>query len=146
MKLFVATKGIIANSEGKILLLQEKASPDGTHAGKCTLPGGRIHEDESYRDGLVREVQEECGLEVTIGDIIAVGEWWPQPRGEEWHVVALFFACTLFGDNSITLSNEHDAYEWIDPTQYRETGLLETEHHVIEKYLEHTSKMQHKSK
>ena len=136
-KLFVATKAIIRNKEGKILILRERASVDSTQTGIYTIPGGRIHPDESYRDGLMREVWEECGLVIETREIVAIGEWWPTPRGESWHVVALFFACDTHEEPVVVLSEEHDMFAWIDPVEYKKSGLVETEHHVIEKYLQY---------
>ncbi|MBP9686486.1 MAG: NUDIX domain-containing protein [Candidatus Doudnabacteria bacterium] len=112
-KLFVATKALIVH-EGKVLLLQEStAYADGTNAGKWDLPGGRLHPDESFRDALLREVKEETGLDVTVGGCVYVDEWWPQVRGEQWHVVGMFFVCKSQSVADVVLSTDHAAFEWV---------------------------------
>lgn len=45
----------------QILLIKKKSGP---YAGKLDLPGGTIEFGERPKDTLVREVQEETGLEV----------------------------------------------------------------------------------
>ncbi|MGO9752374.1 MAG: NUDIX domain-containing protein [Solirubrobacteraceae bacterium] len=39
-----------------------------------TLPGGRVNERESVTDALRREVREEVGLDVEVGDLLLAAE------------------------------------------------------------------------
>ncbi len=55
--------------DGRMLLMRKKR---GLGAGKINAPGGRLDAGESWRDGAVREVQEE--LCVTPLDPVLVGE------------------------------------------------------------------------
>lgn len=113
-KLFVAIKGAVVY-QGKLLLLQESGQYiDGVRQGKWDLPGGRVHPGESWSDALVREVREETGLSVTLGRPYFIGEWWPEPRGERWQVVATCVVCEAETDQ-VSLSDDHQAYRWIDP-------------------------------
>ena len=58
----ISVKGVILR-EGRVLLLEnERAEWD--------LPGGRPRPAEDDRAALAREVQEETGLEVEVGDFI----------------------------------------------------------------------------
>jgi 8-oxo-dGTP diphosphatase len=55
---------------GRVLLTQRKP---GTHlAGAWEFPGGKVLPGEDPRDGLRRELAEELGLDVTVGEILDV--------------------------------------------------------------------------
>jgi len=97
--------------------------------------GGRLDPAEHVLEGLYREIFEESGLKIKNPELLTYGEWFPRPHGEYWHVVGLFFLCDFYGKNEdVVLSEEHDAYQWIDPKKYRE-HLIENAWHVFEKYL-----------
>jgi 8-oxo-dGTP diphosphatase len=56
--------------DGRVLLTQRKA---GTHlAGAWEFPGGKVHPGEDPRHALVRELDEELGIETSVGDIVEV--------------------------------------------------------------------------
>lgn len=130
----IACKALIRHNE-KILILREAATyKEGTNVGKYHLPGGRIEPGERYMDGLLREVIEETGLQVTVGKPLFVGEWHPVIKGEQNQIIAIFFLCTA-ATPEVTLSEEHDDYRWIEPEDYRTFALMPPEHEVIEAYL-----------
>lgn len=54
---------IIVNENGNVLLLR-RHDHDRTYKGWC-LPGGKVDDNESLHEALVREVYEEVGMEVT---------------------------------------------------------------------------------
>jgi 8-oxo-dGTP diphosphatase len=54
--------------DARVLLTQRK---QGSHlAGMWEFPGGKVHEGEDPRDALVRELREELGIEVRVGEIV----------------------------------------------------------------------------
>jgi len=133
IRLFVATKAIIVH-EGKILLLRESGSyDDGTNTGRFDVPGGRLNPGEYFLDALKREVKEETGLDVEVGRPVAVNEWRPVVRGEQWQIVGTFFECHA-STAEVTLSEDHDAYEWVDPSRIDEYAVIENLKPVIEAY------------
>jgi ADP-ribose pyrophosphatase YjhB (NUDIX family) len=48
-----------------------------------TLPGGRVNERESVSDALRREVLEEVGLEIEVGDLLCAGEVMGSPTQQD---------------------------------------------------------------
>ncbi|MHB1001115.1 MAG: NUDIX hydrolase [Armatimonadota bacterium] len=55
--------------DGSILLIQRGDEPS---RGKWSIPGGRVEWGETLTDAVKREVKEETGLDVTVGDVAAV--------------------------------------------------------------------------
>ena len=133
-KLFVATKEFIVRN-GKVLIVRESSRyGEGTNVGKFDVPGGRVRPGERFNEGLLREVREETGLTVTIQAPFFVGEWRPVVKGEPWQVVGIFFKCdAVSGD--VRLSDDHDAYEWIDPSSFTAYSLIPNLHTAFETYI-----------
>ena len=61
----VAASALIHNEQGEIALVK-------TERRGWELPGGQIELGETLTDGLKREIQEECGLEVELGKLTQV--------------------------------------------------------------------------
>jgi 8-oxo-dGTP diphosphatase len=57
--------GIVTDAEGRILLVRRARDPE---AGRWSLPGGRVEPGETAAEATVREVAEETGLRVAVGD------------------------------------------------------------------------------
>jgi ADP-ribose pyrophosphatase YjhB (NUDIX family) len=55
---------VVHDAAGRLLLIQRGHEP---HAGRWSLPGGRIEVGESPEQAVAREVREETGLEVLPG-------------------------------------------------------------------------------
>lgn len=68
-KLEYAVKAIIMNKEGKMLVLKQEVEERTFY----TLPGGRIENNLDEKEELKREILEETGLKVEVGE--CVGEW-----------------------------------------------------------------------
>lgn len=61
----------VVNERGEVLIVQRGRPP---HAGQWGLPGGLIDLGERLIDAGQREVWEECGIEITMGDLLGVFE------------------------------------------------------------------------
>jgi ADP-ribose pyrophosphatase YjhB (NUDIX family) len=54
----------LVTSVRAIVIHQDRIVVMENESGKHFLPGGRLDEGEGYSEGLIREVKEECGLDV----------------------------------------------------------------------------------
>jgi len=130
----VAGKAIIINSEGKVLLLREASTyQEGTNTGRYQCPGGRLNAGENYTAGLLREVREEAGLDVEPLYPVYVGEWRPVIRNVPHQIIGIFTACRA-KSTTVTLSEEHDAYLWVDPLALPEINITADDRAAIEQY------------
>ena len=126
----VACKGIIVRDD-KVLLLRESATHiTNSQAGKYQFPGGRIEPGEPFADGLAREVREETGLKIEIGKPFYVGEWTPVVKGQQLHIVGIFFLCKDNGGD-VVISEEHDDYQWLREDEVNELAIMEPDDEVI---------------
>ena len=79
----IIAQGLLRDADGRILLCRLTYKPE------WDLPGGVVEVGESPADGLVRELQEELGITVTVNGLITVN-WLPAWRGWDDACVMLF--------------------------------------------------------
>lgn len=85
MWMSVAGRAIISHRD-KLLLVT-----DG--AGYWYTPGGRLDAGETLPECVAREVREETGLDVAVGDVVTVSEYLDEKEGE--HKVECYFIAEL---------------------------------------------------
>ena len=136
MKLRVAAKGIIARSDGQVLLVREAGTIyyEGTEEGKWDVVGGRIEDEEELLVGLQREIKEESGLSVSVGQLLGVTETFPVINDVPHHIIRIYYACST-DSNQVELSQDHDKYEWIDPKKFADHNIMEDLHVVFSNYV-----------
>jgi 8-oxo-dGTP diphosphatase len=66
----VGVAGVVIK-DGCVLMIQRGREPG---RGRWSIPGGRLRLGERLRDGVEREVLEECGVRVRAGDVLNVAE------------------------------------------------------------------------
>jgi ADP-ribose pyrophosphatase YjhB (NUDIX family) len=64
----VAVGGIVVR-DGRVLLVRRGREPS---AGRWTIPGGAVGVGERLQEAVVRELREECGVEVEVGPMVEV--------------------------------------------------------------------------
>ena len=96
----IAARAIILHVDKLLLVNAYKGRGD-----LWCAPGGGAEAHQSLPENLAREVMEETGLTVAVGDPCLLNEF-HDPRGT-FHQVEVFFRCTL-------VAGELDDY-WQDP-------------------------------
>jgi len=135
----IALKAVIVN-DGRVLILREADTYDeGTQNGKYHMPGGRLEVGEPFQEGLAREVFKETGLKVDVEYPIYVGEWRPVIKGVPIQIVGVFFVCKP-KSKKVVLSDEHDDYKWIDPSERKKYQIMDPEDKVLDRFYEWTTK------
>lgn len=128
MKLQIGVKVLIRNSQGAYLLLRRtKLLASDTNETSWDIPGGRIEPEEQLIEALKREVKEEVGHDMKATPLLVAAQDILVPK-KELHVVRLTY---VLDDDvaDITLSDEHDAYQWVQKT---DLGSVNTEPYLAE--------------
>ena len=103
----VAIGGVVVHDDALLLVRRGH----GPAAGEWSVPGGRVHVGEGLHEAVVREVQEETGLDVVVDRFLG----WVERIGDEHHFVILDFACVpLDGDQPIIAGDDAAEAAWVD--------------------------------
>jgi len=123
--------GAVIVKDNKVLLIKRAGDPG---RGLWSIPGGLVELGEKIKDAVRREVKEETGLDVRVGEIADVTEI--ITRDEEgkvkYHFVIVdFFAEVLRGE----LKPSSDALEakWVEFKDLRKYRLTETVERLFKK-------------
>lgn len=106
----VAVAGVVVNSEGKLLLVRNR------YRGAWEYPGGQVENGENLIEALRREIREESGIEVEVGELFCIASNVAQYPGyngvkEIPTKVMLDFACKPIGGQEQT-SDETSEVAW----------------------------------
>lgn len=104
--------GLILN-EGNLLVVRTRST------GLYAFPGGGIELGEPIADALHREIQEETGITVEMGEFATLTEdfFYYNPGDEAYHALLLFYWCkpltTALVTDSDVYDEESEAPRWI---------------------------------
>jgi len=94
------------------VFLPKRADTKKFLPGKYEIPGGHIDYGEDIKMGLIREVTEELGVQVTLGDPFAVFTYTNEIKGSH-SIEVVYFAQLVSDPSAITLHPEdHSDCGW----------------------------------
>jgi 8-oxo-dGTP diphosphatase len=85
---------LVRDSAGRVLLVLQRSGP---FAGSWLLPGGGVERIEGVSHAVARELQEETGLVVADGRVIATYQTRSEPPGE-YDLMVFMYEITATGD------------------------------------------------
>lgn len=99
-----------------VLVVQRGREPS---LGRWTLPGGAVDLGERMRDAAAREVREECGIEVEIGEVVAILDniVHDEDGAVRYHYAIVDFAARYLG-GQLAPNEELTGAAWITPAQF----------------------------
>jgi len=94
----------IAFEKGKAFIARRKAG--GDLGGKWEFPGGKVEDGEDDADALRREFQEEFGVDVSAGPLLATAAFTHREQCFSLNAYRIFFTSLRF------TMTEHEEYRW----------------------------------
>ncbi len=119
----LATLGYVLSPDRESVLLIRRTRPDDDAYGKYNGLGGKLEAHEDVASGMIREIREEAGIEVTAMQFRGTISWPGFGKdGESWF--AFVFLVTAFHGEPLTEVDE-GMLEW-QPVEALTKGGLPT--------------------
>ena len=106
----VAGVAVVVRDDSGGVLLGERAR--GEWAGQWCIPCGFVEWHEDIREAAVREFEEETGLKVRLGEVLAVHSNFHNPKQ---HTVGTWFHGDVIGGRLYPQDGELQQLAYVDP-------------------------------
>ncbi len=114
MKIVLVSAVALIDVDGRVLLAQR---PEGkSMAGLWEFPGGKVEQGETPEAALIRELQEELGIDTWASCIAPLT--FASHSYEDFHLLMPLFACRKW--DGIVQGREGQALKWVRATDLRD--------------------------
>ncbi len=114
MKTVLVSAVALIDRDGRVLLAQR---PEGkSMAGLWEFPGGKIEDGETPEVALIRELQEELGIDTWESCLAPLT--FASHAYETFHLLMPVFACRKWSGTPV--ANEGQTLKWVYPKDFRD--------------------------
>lgn len=113
-----ACVGAVVVHDGSLLLVRRGHGPA---AGEWSVPGGRVEWGETLAEAVIREVEEETGLECVCGELVG----WVERILDEHHFVILDFVATVLEHGRPVAGDDAAEVRWVPLDDVIELRLVD---------------------
>ena len=131
-------KILIIDGDGNVLTLtlsEHLKHPEKSY--QPDLPGGIVDAGEPEHLGVIREVQEECGIDLDPVKIQLAYTETAYDEEENKSVTKLLYVTHLDNTPAVTLSWEHSDYKWVSVTELQNLDMRPFFKRAIQYVIEH---------
>lgn len=117
----IVAVGAAVCRDGRVLVVQRGREPS---LGVWTVPGGIVDLGERMGEAAAREVHEECGIEVRVGQVVGTLDNIVRDGDGaiRFHYAIVDF-CAEYVSGDLELNDELMDAAWITPDQFDEYGV-----------------------
>ena len=102
----ISARAIVFDGNNNLLLLNKYGGSQIDDGEFYVIPGGGVEDGETLKQAVVREVFEETGLDVSVGELVFVQELEPNGSTILHHSISHFFRCELTSGNKLAAKPE----------------------------------------
>jgi 8-oxo-dGTP diphosphatase len=127
----VGVGGVVVQ-DGRALIVKRAHEP---RKGEWSLPGGIVELGETLTEAVRRELKEETGLEVEVGEVVEVFDRVHRLDGRiQYHFVIVDYLCRPTGGTLCAADDAEDA-AWVAADEIERYGVNEFAARVIRRGL-----------
>lgn len=105
-----ATAAFILNNKNELLVVRRGKEPS---KGTLDLPGGFVDNGESGEQGIIREIREETGLEVSqVKYLFSIPNIY-RYSGMDINTLDMFYVCHVDGNITVKAADDAEACFWV---------------------------------
>jgi len=114
----VIGSALIKNTEGKYLALKLKKEIVGND---FVPPGGKLEENETLRECVIREVKEELNIDIEVKRINGITE---EKYDDGIWTFVLFDCVIIFGEPQIVETNKISELKWVELSEIKNSNSI----------------------
>ena len=106
----VSVVAVIRNTEGRYLVLK-RSEREIAYPGMYTFPGGKVEDNDTIEETLVKEAKEEANLDLKPGKILLKDKSFIRP--DDQTVKVFSYLCEIENSDNLKISDDFTDYKWV---------------------------------